>query len=124
MRYLSSEWIEAADAAVKAAASTAPETRVVVDQLVRDVVDYRVTIERDACSIVLLDSESAPADAVFRQSMATATAVALGTTDAHQAFLLGEITFEGNIDVVIERREAFTWLAATLEPVLAETSFD
>lgn len=124
MRYLSDEWIQAADAAVKAAASTAPAARVVVDQLVRDTANYRVIIERDACSIATLEQGLALADAVFRQSLATAKAVAQGTTDAHQAFLLGQITFEGNIEILIERRDAFTWLAATLEPVLAATSFD
>ena len=96
----------------------------VVDQLVHDVVDYRVIIERDACSISLLNNDLPPADAVFRQSRDTAQAVAQGTTDAHQAFLLGQITFEGNIDVLIERRDAFTWLASALAPVLATTTFD
>ena len=124
MRYLTSEWIQAADAAVQAAASTAPEAQIVVDQLVLDTVDYRVRIERTACSIALLDDGLAPADAVFRQTRETAQAVAQGTTDAHQAFLLGHITFEGNIDLLIERRDAFTWLAEALQPVLAKTTFD
>ena len=60
----------------------------------------------------------------FHQDLDTAQAVAQGTTDAHQAFLLGQITFEGSIDVLIERRDAFTWLAAVLAPVLATTTFD
>lgn len=81
-------------------------------------------IERGACSITPLDDSSTPADAIFRQSIETARAVAQGTTDAHQAFLLGHIIFEGNIDVLIERRDAFTWLADALVPVLAETVFD
>ena len=124
MRYLSSQWIRAADAAVKAASSTAPEGRVVVDQLVRDVADYRVSIGRNACSITALVGGLPAPDAVFRQSGDTARAVAQGTTDAHQAFLLGQITFEGDIGVLIERRDAFTWLATVLEPLLAQTSFD
>lgn len=129
VRYLSNEWIQAANAAVQAASSTAPEARVVVDQRVSKAVDYRITIQRDACAIVSLESttassDSPAADAVFRQSLDTARAVAQGTTDAHQAFLLGQITFEGNIAVLIERRDAFTWLASALAPVLAKTTFD
>jgi putative sterol carrier protein len=129
VRYLSNEWIKAANAAVQAAASAAPANRVVVDQRVSNAVDYRITIERDACAIVLIDdaekgTDRPAADAVFRQSLDTARAVAQGTTDAHQAFLLGQITFEGNIDVLIERRDAFTWLESVLAPVLAQTTFD
>jgi len=129
VRYLSNEWIKAANTAVQAAASAAPANRVVVDQRVSDAVNYRITVERDACAIVSLDdaettTRGPAADAVFRQSLDTARAVAQGTTDAHQAFLLGQITFEGNIDVLIERRDAFTWLESVLAPVLAETTFD
>ena len=129
MRYLSNEWIKAANTVVQAAASAAPANRVVVDQRVNDAINYRITLERDACAIVSIgdvetDTDGPPADAVFRQSLDTARALAQGTTDAHQAFLLGQITFEGNIDVLIERRDAFTWLESVLAPLMAETTFD
>jgi len=115
MRYLSNEWIKAANTMVQAAASAAPANRVVVDQRVNDAINYRITLERDDCAIVSIDdaetdTDGPAADAVFRQSLDTARALAQGTTDAHQAFLLGQITFEGNIDVLIERRDALTWL--------------
>gem|GEM_PF-892394 len=125
MRYLSEEWIAAADAALRQAAASAPAARIVVDQVIEGAASYRVIIEQNAASITLLDAaaDHGAADAVFRQQAATAAAVAKGTTDAHQAFLLGHIRFEGAIDVLIERREAFEWLETALAPVLAETVF-
>ena len=126
VRYLSKEWIEAANAAVEAAADSAPEQGVIIDQHVSDTISYRIVIERNACLIAELDNKmpSPAADAVFRQNLDTAHAVAVGTTDAHQAFLLGQITFEGAIDVLIERRDAFGWLESTIAPVMAATTFD
>jgi len=125
VQYLSEEWIEAANAAVEAAAATAPDARVIIDQHVHGATSYQVIIERDRCTIAELAAEStvADADAVFRQNLETAQAVAQGTTDAHQAFLLGHITFEGTIDVLIERRDAFGWLESTLAPIMAATTF-
>ena len=124
MQYLSNEWIAAANTAVEGAAMTAPVAPVVVDQYVDGATSYRVTIERDACAIVSFENPpQSPADASFRQNFETARAVAQGTTDAHQAFLLGQIRFEGNIDLLIERRDAFGWLEITLAPLLAKTTF-
>lgn len=68
--------------------------------------------------------ETTGADAVFRQSFATARAIAEGSSDAHQAFLLGDIRFEGSIDALITHRASFDWLEQTLAPVMAATSWD
>lgn len=63
------------------------------------------------------------ADATFRQSLATARAIASGETDAHQAFLLGEIRFEGTIEALIEHRDSLQWLHQALAPVMATTTW-
>lgn len=124
MRYLSNEWIEAANDAVTAAAANAPTDRLVIDQHIDGASSYRVIVERDACSITTLAQPGAEtAHASFRQSAATAQAVAQRTTDAHQAFLLGHITFEGSVDILIARRDAFAWLEAALAPLMARTTF-
>ena len=125
MRYLSDEWFEAADEAVQVA-SPAP-AQLIIDQHIDDELTWRVTMGTDS-SIRRLASLPADdrdaADATFRQSRRTAAAIARGETDAHQAFLLGDVRFEGDIDSVIERREALDWLHAALEPVMARTSWD
>lgn len=128
MRYLSDEWFEQADAAVQAANDAAPPGRVVVDQTIlspeHPPVTYRVTIERGQSSIVRsTDPTAGEPDAHFEQQAATAAAIVQGETDAHQAFLLGNISFRGDIAVLIEQRAAFEWLEATLAPVLAKTTF-
>lgn len=125
MHYLSDEWITAADAAIQAASATAPSGQVIVDQIVEGACSYRVIIDQGASSITPLDEQAslAPADASFRQTAATAAAVAQGHTDAHQAFLLGQIRFEGDINILIERREALIWLETVLAPVIALSVF-
>lgn len=127
VRYLSVEWFEKANAALRAAASGAPAGRVVVDQTLLSPTEppmtYRVTIEQNNAQMVAEPQSPEGPDARFEQQVATAAAIVRGETDAHQAFLLGHIRFEGDIAVLIERRAAFEWLEATLAPVLAETTF-
>lgn len=128
VRYLSSEWIAAAADAVERAQDHAPAEPTIVDQHVEDTVSYRVVIETGACSLTVLDDATdfpaePAADATFHQSHATARAVASGETDAHQAFLLGKIRFEGDVGVLIQRRASFDWLAEVLSPVMAATEF-
>ena len=125
VHYLSDEWLAAAATAVRAAADSAPATNIVVHQVVTGGPSYRIRVAPGQCSLEpLTDVESVDqADARFTQSLETATAVAAGTTDAHQAFLLGRIRFEGNADVLIEQREAFQWLETVLAPVMAATTF-
>lgn len=125
MRYLSEEWILAADACVRSASAAAPSGRIVIDQVIEDACSYRITIEQDAASITQIDGQTqvSAADARFRQTAATAAAVAQGHTDAHQAFLLGQIRFEGDISILIDRREALVWLETVLAPVMSETVF-
>ena len=125
MRFLSQEWVEAADAAIRAAVASAPDVSLTIDQHIDGVVAYRVVVDRTAPSVTLIDDGAASpkdrADAVFRQDATTALAIARGETDAHQSFLLGDLEFEGDIDVLIARRQAFAWLADVLAPVMSET---
>lgn len=123
MRYLSNEWVQAADRAVKAAAATAPQQTLIIDQQVADALDYRIVIGPSPTVEVINEPPAASADATFSQSLETATAVAQETTDAHQQFLLGHIRFHGDINLLIERRDAFNWLQAALAPLLAKTTF-
>lgn len=129
VRYLSEEWLIAANEAVRA--SSAPPGRLVIDQHVTDAGSWRTVIDTTS-SIQRIsadddrasDDPSTAPNATFNQSRATAQALAQGETDAHQAFLLGAITFEGEIDVLIERRDTLRWLQETLAPVMALTTWD
>ena len=127
MRYLSEQWITAADKAVKSAAGSAPKGRIVIDQVIEGSISYRIVIDGDDASITQHANDELrvedTADARFSQSLATAAAVAQGQTDAHQAFLLGHIRFDGDVSVLIERRASLVWLETVLAPVLAQTEF-
>lgn len=125
MRYLSEEWLAAAADAVRDA-SPAPSGPLIVDQRVDHdgtSLCWRTTFGPES-SIVAVDAADGTADVVFRQSFETARAVAQGETDAHQAFLLGAIRFEGSIDALITHRDSFEWLEQTLAPVMASTTWD
>ena len=129
VRYLSEEWLAAADRAVRDA-SPAPSGSLVIDQRVEledgqpaTSIRWRTTLGAES-RVAVVSDDADPADAVFSQSFATARAVAQGDTDAHQAFLLGDIRFEGSIDALITHRAAFEWLEQALAPVMAATSWD
>ena len=124
MRFLSPQWIEAADAAL-AAATGAPPERVVIDQEIVGVATYRVTVDAGIASVASLPTHpTEAADVTFGQDYATARAIAQGDTDAHQAFLLGRIRFSGDVDVLLARRDTFRWIATALAPLMARTSFE
>lgn len=125
MRFLSDEWLAAADTAISGAAGSAPNRGLTVDQHIDGVISYRIVVARDGAGVARLDAAvpSERPDAAFHQSEATARSIARRETDAHQGFLLGKIRFEGDIDVLIERRDAFAWLEMTLAPLMARTTF-
>ncbi len=125
MRYLSAEWLEAADQAVRNA-SPAPSGPLIVDQRVdrgTTTICWRTTLGSES-AIVGVDAAADGADVVFSQSFETARDIAQGTADAHQAFLLGDIRFEGSIDALIAHRSSFEWLEQALAPLLAATTWD
>jgi len=135
---LSDAWFHAVQAAFDAAASPAPG-RLVLDQHFSDRPDdgYRIVLGEsstitplrdlpdDGYRIVLGESSSitplrdlpvdGPApDASFTQSLESAQAIARGEADAHQAFLLGDIDFTGDISTLITHRPSLDWLAEVM----------
>ena len=125
MLFLSEEWLSAANAAVQATEG-APQDPLVIDQHITGARSYRIvlgprpSVER----IDPTDATRPPADGSFTQSIATARSIATGETDAHQAYLLGQIRFEGDVNALIERRDAFEWLERALAPAMAQTTFE
>lgn len=119
--YLSDDWLAAADAAVRSAPQPAP-AELTIDQVVEGGPDWRIVIGPEP-TITARNGAVGTADVTFHQTLETATAIAKGETDAHQAFLLGRIRFEGEIDRLIEGRDALAWLAEALMPVMADTNF-
>ena len=124
MRYLTPEWL---DAASEAAGDTggADGDRLVVEHVVEsgpdgDVV-YHVVLGTGGATIRA--GGVAQPDVTFRQSYATAAAVAQGTRSAKEAFLAGEVRVGGNVTRLIGRDHAFTALERALATLRGTTEY-
>lgn len=125
MRFLSIEWFDAAASAFTKTGDV-PTATIVIEQVVTGVATWQVVFRAGQTpELVRFESEATtPADARFEQSWETACAIATGNLDAHEALLLGDITFSGDTHKVIDENEAYAWMSAALKPVIAQTSFD
>ena len=120
MEYLSEAWFLAADRALRSAERPAP-LRLVIDQNVTGRERWRVVLDPAGSRIERPPESPSSADGSFEQSLTTAAAIARGELDAHAAFLLGEISYRGDIEVLIDARPALDWLETQLAPVMAKT---
>ena len=127
--YLSPEWLDAADRAVRAAPSLAEATagvRLVIDQTVDgtdgDEVRYHVCI--DDGDVRILPGPAPRADVSFRQPHRVAVAIASGTDSAQMAFMRGELTVGGDVRVLIEHKSLLDDLGGVLGELRSRTRFD
>ncbi len=114
LEYLSDEWIEEADAALRASGLCAPGgDRFAVQQQVGEVI-FHMVFDGEGARI-----SSGPApdpEVAFSQARETAVAIAKGELSAEEAVLNGEVTFEGNPMALLSHRR----LLARAEDVFAE----
>lgn len=119
---MSEEWIEEADAALRASGLCTPEgDPFAVEQRVGEVVFHMVFDENGAR--VSLGPAADPA-VVFCQSWDTAVAVAQGEMSAEEAVLNGEITFEGDPMALLSHRRLLTHAEDVFANVRARTIWD
>lgn len=124
MDYLSDTWIDAANHALAADSTLFDNAELAIFQQVTGARSYLVTITGVRAWIVDTNHADPPPNALcFQQDWATACRIARGETDAHQAFLLGEIRFSGDIASLITHATTFDRLAGALAPVMARTTF-
>jgi hypothetical protein len=118
MRYLSPEWLRAADDAV-AAIEVDPATTVVIEQRVVDGpegdVVYRLVIGDGRCQVVVGDDP--PAEVSITTPWALANDIAIGNASAQQAFLQGEIRVAGDPAVLVRHAELSVELSAALSSI-------
>jgi SCP-2 sterol transfer family len=118
MRYLSPEWLRAADDAV-AMIDVDPTTAVVIEQRVPggpdgDIV-YRLVAKDGRCRLVAGDDP--PADVSITTPWELANAIATGAASAQQAFLHGEIRIGGDPAVLVRHAELSAELSAALSSI-------
>ena len=120
--YLSEEWIDEADAALRASGLCTPEgDPFAVEQRVGEVVFHMVFDENGAR---VSSGPAANPAVVFCQSWDTAVAIAQGELSAEEAVLNGEITFEGDPMALLSHRRLLTHAEDVFASVRARTAWD
>jgi len=119
---LSEEWIEEADAALRASGLCTPEgDPFAVEQRVGEVV-FHMVFDHDGAHVG--PGPAANPAVVFRQSWDTAVAIAQGELSAEEAVLNGEITFEGNPMALLSHRRLLARAEDVFADVRAHTDWD
>jgi len=114
LEYLSDEWIQEADTALRASGLRATDgEQFAVEQRVGQVV-FHMVFNSDGAGV--RSGTAADPAVVFCQSWDTAVAFAQGEKSAEEAVLNGEITFEGDPMALLSHRR----LLAKAEDVFAD----
>jgi len=122
LEYLSDEWIQEAEAALRASGLRAPDgERFAVEQQVGEVVFHMVFDEEGAR--VSSGPATEPA-VVFCQSWDIAVAIAQGELSAEEAVLNGEVTFEGDPMALLTHRRLLAKAEDVFANVRASTDWD
>lgn len=127
-RFLSQEWIDDLDAAVRShprLATLAGSAQVVVEQRVGDddhaAVVYHLTFGDGVASV-----QAGPADAptiTFRQTPTTARAIASGDESAQRAFMTGTLRVGGDLQALLAHQDLLAGLGDVFAEVRATTDF-
>jgi hypothetical protein len=123
MQFLSEEWIDALDRALRTALIRA-DGRFVVEQVVHDVPDrgtvtYQVLFDDDGARI----ERGAPADVRITTDFATAREIARGTTNAQTALAAGRLRIGGRMEVLTQHAEALASIADIAAEIRSDTAF-
>jgi SCP-2 sterol transfer family len=124
--FLSDEWLAALDSSARAAPPVPGAAPFVLEQIVTDtngrrLVAYQVVFDDTGMRV---DSGStAPADVVFVTDIATAAAIARGTTNAQRALAAGRFQVRGNTETLVARAGALRALDGVFAAVRAETTY-
>jgi len=127
-RYLSPEWLEAAQRAIDASTTVRHGTSgpdIVVQHVVTGrsdgVVTYHVRIGADG--VKLCPGEAAEPTVVFTEDYATAAAIGRGELSAQGAFMTGRIRVRGDLPKLVGQSDAFGDIDDVLADLRTETSY-
>lgn len=119
-RYLSLEWIAAADAA--GAAVVGPDEPVIVQHVVDGEPAYHVTVAADGVSV--RPGASLSPSVTFTSTRAIAVAVARGDVSAQAAFMAGRLRVGGDLDALARVGDALSEFATAMCAVRDATDYD
>lgn len=122
--FLSSEWIEALDAAARTSRDLAVEEPLVVEQVVHvdggDAVCYQVRFGPDGASVTA--DTTRPPDVVLVTDRETAWTFHAGGRRAQDAFARGELKVRGRPEAFTGRAELFARFERAIATVRARTT--
>lgn len=129
--FLSPEWIDALDGALRAAG--APPSSGGSDGIViQHVVASDDETEPDAAYAIVVTLAEGSVSAgrhdnptvTYTQRRSCASAIASGDRSPHDAFMLGELTVNGDTQALIAASDLLGWLDAALASVRSDTTYD
>ena len=127
-RYLTQEWLDAAQRAVESDGALADATRDVqltMQQVVTGGPDgdaaYHVAI--DDGTVRVLNGEASDATVTFIQNWETATAVGRGELSAQGAFMTGLIRVRGDLPKLVEHGSVFGGIGDVFADLRASTTY-
>lgn len=122
LAYLSEEWIQAADAALRASGLRAPDDgRFAVEQRVGEAV-FHMVFDGDGARVC--SGPAADPAVVFCQGWDTAVAIAQGEMSAEEAVLNGTVDFAGDPMALLSHRRLLTRAEDVFAEVRARTAWD
>jgi putative sterol carrier protein len=127
-RYLSPEWLDAAQAAMESDGALREATAglaFVVQHVVIDGPDGDVTfhVRVDDTGVQLRKGETRDATVAFTEDYATAAAIGRGELSAQSAFMMGRIRVSGDLEKLIEQGAAFGEIADMLAGLRSDTTY-
>jgi putative sterol carrier protein len=127
-RYLSREWLDAAQRAIDASASlrdAASGAEFVVQHVVtggsKGDVLYHVRVGQDGVRVC--NGEAPDPTVVFTEDYSTAAAIGRGEISAQAAFMAGRIRVRGDLPRLVEQSGAFSEIEDALAELRSETSY-
>jgi hypothetical protein len=129
VRYLSDEWFVAADKALaddESLRAPLTDVRLTVEQTVPDAPDgattWSIVIDRGTARLVV--GPAPDADIRFRTSYRVASAIARGQLAAPVAFLRGELSVGGDLQLLTTHQRALAAVSDVLSEVRQATELD
>ena len=127
-RYLTREWLDAAQRAVEddtTLADATKDVRLTVQQMVTGGPDgdvaYHVVVDNGAVRV--LGGEASDATVTFIQAWDTATAIGRGDLSAQGAFMTGRIRVRGDLPKLVEHDNVFGNVDDVFAELRAQTTY-
>jgi putative sterol carrier protein len=127
-RYLSPEWLDAAQVAMENSESVRRATggvALVVQHVVTDGPDGDVTfhVRVDDTGVQLQKGQAPDATVVFTERYDIAAAIGRGELSAQSAFMMGRIRVSGDLPTLIEQGNSFGEIADVLARLRSDTTY-